>query len=164
MKKLQLLVIHTTLTPEGREITRSDIEKWHIKENGWSRVGYSDMVHLNGDLENLIPFDQDEYVDNFEISNGAKGYNLIARHIVYVGGAGKEKWVFYKNYPPKDTRTKKQKETLLTYVKYTILRHPNIRVVGHNELSNKQCPCFNVGDWLRSECIPEKNIGLIKNK
>jgi hypothetical protein len=46
-------------------------------------------------------------------------------------------------------------------VKYTIKRHPQILVLGHNEAPNahgKACPSFNVGDWLRSIGIPEVNI------
>ena len=29
--KLEYLVIHCTATPEGREITKKDIEQWHIE-------------------------------------------------------------------------------------------------------------------------------------
>jgi len=160
MAKLKYLVIHCTATPEGREITRKDIEQWHIKERGWSRVGYSDMIHLDGSLENLIEFDQDGNVDSWEISNGARGFNSKSRHVVYVGGAKDNKPAWAKYYPLKDTRTDAQCETLMTYVEFMILRHPNIKVIGHNEISNKGCPSFNVGDWLRNSCISEKNIGL----
>lgn len=161
MSNLKYLVIHCTATPECREITRADIEKWHLKENGWSRVGYSDMIHLDGRLENLIPFDQDDEVDPWEISNGARGYNSMSRHIVYVGGSAAQKAEWMKTYPPKDTRTPEQTRTLETYVKYMIIRHPQIRVVGHNELSNKSCPSFDVSSWLRSIGIHDNNIGIL---
>jgi len=160
MGKLKYLVIHCLATPEGREITKKDIEKWHLKERGWSRVGYSDMVHIDGRLENLIEFDQDDNVDSWEISNGARGYNGIARHIAYVGGASSSKEAWMRFYPPKDTRTDEQNYTLEQYVRYMILRHPDIKVIGHNQISNKSCPSFDVSAWLRSICIDEKNIGL----
>jgi hypothetical protein len=152
MSSLKYLVIHCTDTPEGREVTKADIEQWHIKERGWSRVGYSDMIHIDGFLENLIAFNQDDTVDNWEISNGASGFNSVARHVVYVGGSD-------KNFKPKDTRTPEQKNALEVYVRYMILRHPDIKVVGHNELSSKACPSFNVGNWLRGLCIASNNIG-----
>lgn len=166
-QELELLVIHCTATPEGRKVSKAEITLWHTGSKkdgyrGWSREGYSDMVHIDGTLENIIDWNQNDIVDNFEISNGASGFNLKARHIVYVGGCSSSKPAFSKYYPSKDTRTFEQMQTLLTYVKFMILRHPNIRVVGHNELSAKECPSFNVGDWLRSECINEKNIGLKK--
>ena len=161
MNILKYLVIHCTATPECREVTRADIEKWHLKDNGWSRVGYTDMIHLDGRLENLIPFDQDNEVDPWEISNGARGFNSISRHIVYVGGSAAKKAEWMKNYPPKDTRTPEQLRTLETYVKYMLIRHPQIRVVGHNELSNKSCPSFDVPAWLKSIGIHENNIGIL---
>lgn len=158
MSKLKYLVIHTTATPEGRPVSRADIEKWHIKENGWKKVGYSDMIHINGELENLIEFDQDDEVDNWEISNGASGFNGVSRHVVYVGGSSNVKCEGITNYPPKDTRTREQKEALLIYVRYMILRHPMIKVVGHNQLANKACPSFDVPKWLKENAIPSKNI------
>jgi N-acetylmuramoyl-L-alanine amidase len=150
MGKLKYLVIHCTATPEGREVTKEDIEQWHIKERGWSRVGYSDLIHLDGRLENLIEFDQDDTVDPWEVSNGARGFNSISRHVCYVGGAQSDKPKDLKYFPLKDTRTKEQIETLETYVKFMILRHPTIKVVGHNEISNKGCPSFDVQKWLRT--------------
>ena len=158
MSQLKYLVIHCTATPELREVSREDIEQWHIKENGWSRVGYSDMIHLDGSLENLIEFDQDDTVDNWEISNGASGYNSISRHVVYVGGAAKTKPKDLNYFPLKDTRTHEQHETLELYVRFMIKRHPNIIVCGHNQISNKGCPSFDVPKWLRSICVDDKNI------
>ena len=146
--KLKYLVIHCTYTPAFREITKEDIERWHIKENGWSRVGYNDMIHLDGSLENLIECDQDDTVDQWEIANGVRGFNGISRHVVYVGGKGG------------DTRTNDQYRTLAVYCHYTVLRHSHIKIIGHNQVSNKSCPSFDVPTFLRKISISEKNIGL----
>jgi len=158
MGKLKYLIWHCTATPEGRAVSSNDIRKWHIEGRGWSRVGYSDMIHINGELENMIPFNQDQVVDSWEISNGAKGFNGSSRHAVYVGGCKSYKPFWLKFYPAKDTRTEEQKETMLVYTKYMIARHPNILVGGHNQLSNKACPSFDVSRWLRENGIPERNI------
>ena len=155
MSKLKFLIIHCTDTPEGRPISSADIRQWHIVENGWSKVGYADMIHLDGVLENLTPFNQDDTVDNFEITNGARGYNGVARHVVYVGGR--------RGGKPFDTRTNEQWDSLEAYVRYTVLRHPNILIGGHNQFSSKDCPSFDVPYWLKSICIEEKNI-YRKNK
>lgn len=158
--KLNYLVIHCTATPEGRPVTKEDIIRWHTNPvnqggRGWNRPGYADVVYLNGDLVNIIPFNTDDFVDQWEISNGVVGLNGNSRHIVYAGGMDAE------NKKPKDTRTKEQLDTLETYVKYTIKRHPKILVLGHNEAPNakgKACPSFNVGEWLRSIGVSEQNI------
>ena len=156
MSKLKNLVIHCSATPEGRNITKEDIIRMHTapKPNGrgWSRVGYSDMIMLNGDLINLQDWDQDEYVESDELTNGARGFNAVSRHVMYVGGMDKA-FKFAK-----DTRSHAQEEALITYVKFHILRYPEIKVMGHNQISSKACPSFDVPFWLRSHCIGEDNI------
>lgn len=146
-RKLELLVIHCTDTPAGRHVTSNDIRQWHQKERGWKQVGYTDMIHLDGKLENLVPFNQDDVVDNWEITNGAYGANRIARHLVYVGGSNGI-----------DTRTSAQKLALEIYVRYMLLRHPNIKICGHRKLAMRLCPSFNVTMWLKGLGIPSKNI------
>lgn len=160
MGKLKYLVVHCTATPEGREVTRADIERWHLKERGWSQVGYSDLIHIDGTLENLVDWDQDQIIEASEITNGAKGYNGIARHVVYAGGSSPVKPSWASTYPPKDTRTKLQYRTLETYVNFHVLRYPDIKIIGHNEISNKSCPSFDVGKFCRDIGVPEKNIGI----
>jgi N-acetylmuramoyl-L-alanine amidase len=159
MGKLQYLVIHCTATPEGREVSVEDIEKWHLEGRGWSRVGYSDLIQLDGKLLNLIPFDQDDNVDPWELSNGALGYNGKARHVVYSGGCANLTLSDGKR-PAKDTRTPAQYVALATYVLYTVLRHPDIKVIGHNQISSKDCPSFDVPKWCKSIGLHSKNIGL----
>jgi N-acetylmuramoyl-L-alanine amidase len=157
MSKLDYLMIHCTATPEGRKVTKEDIEQWHLVDNGWSKVGYRDMIHLDGVLENLIDYNQDDTIDPWEISNGARGFNGKTAHLVYVGGTEK-----HNIGQTKDTRTYEQQMALKIYVLFMILRHPHIRVIGHNEVSSKDCPGFNVSEWLRSICVEEVNIGLKK--
>jgi len=153
--KIKYLVIHCTATPEGRKVTKQDIERWHLKERGWSRVGYSDLIHLDGTIENLIPYNDDDVVDPWEISNGASGYNSISRHIVYVGGTEKN-----DINKAKDTRTTAQKQSLAEIVQYFVCQYPNIKVIGHNEISMKSCPSYDVKRWLLSLGISTKNVGV----
>jgi N-acetylmuramoyl-L-alanine amidase len=157
MAKLDYLIIHCTATPEGRKVTKEDIEQWHLIERGWSKVGYRDVIHLDGTLENLIDYNQDNEIDPWEMSNGAYGFNSKSAHVVYVGGTEKD-----DIYKSKDTRTYEQHKSLQIYVLFMILKHPNIKVIGHNEVSFKSCPSFDVGEWLRSICVEEINIGLKK--
>jgi len=128
----------------------------NIRGRGWDRLGYSDMIHLDGCLENLTPFNQDNKVDPWEITWGAYGINSKSRHIVYVGGLREE--VIDDHWEAADTRTKAQVEALGIYYKYMILRHPDILIVGHNDFSEKACPCFDVSSFCREIGISEKNI------
>lgn len=156
MKKLKYLIIHCTATPEGREVSAEEIRRWHTADppqgRGWSRVGYSDIIHLNGEIQNLSEYNSDQWVQDNEITYGARGYNAISRHVVYVGGT-------HKNGTPLDTRTPQQMAAMYAYVVQTIAKHPDIKVLGHNQVNpNKACPSFNVPDWMRLVNLPERNI------
>ena len=48
------------------------------------------------------------------------------------------------NMKPKDTRTPAQKQSLKKLVDELLKQYPNATVHGHNEFSNKACPCFDV--------------------
>ena len=148
MAELKRLVIHCTDTPEGRKVSSDDIRSWHTSPTsqggrGWKQVGYTDVFHLDGTVERLVKNNEDANVDPWEITNGAKGYNSTSRHIVYVGGRAAT------SKTPKDTRTEEQKEAMKQYVLDFHRRHPDVAIVGHNALSNKACPSFDVPAWLR---------------
>ncbi len=153
--RIERLVIHCTATVEGKEVTAADIRRMHCSPKptgrGWRQVGYTDMVHLDGMVERLVPNNEDAYVDGWEVTNGAKGYNGTSRHIVYVGGLD-------TNRRPADTRTEAQKAALKAYVEDFRKRFPWADVCGHRDLSpdrngdgiitsnewTKVCPCYDV--------------------
>ena len=146
-RKKQFLIIHCTATPEGRGVSENDIRTWHTAPkptgNGWQQVGYTDMITLDGTVINLVPNNDDGYVDPWEITNGAVGKNSISRSIVYVGGLATD------GRTAKDTRTAAQRATLARYVKSFHAKHPTVRIIGHNEVAKKACPSFNVQTWLK---------------
>lgn len=156
MSKLTYLIIHCTATPEGRSVSSAEIRRWHTSPapagRGWKQVGYSDMIHLNGGVENLVSYNDDNKVDAWEITNGAAGVNSVSRHVVYVGGCAAD------GKTPKDTRNAMQLQAMRTYVRDMIARHPDILIAGHNQFAAKACPSFDVPKWLRSIGIAEKNI------
>ena len=145
--ELKYLVIHCTATAEGREVTSSEIRHWHTDPvskggRGWRQVGYTHMIHLDGTVERLVKNNEDARVDSWEITNGAKGYNSVSRHVVYVGGCD-------KRLKPKDTRTAAQKAALKAYVLDFHRRFPKVKIIGHCELAAKACPSFDVKKWLK---------------
>ena len=145
--ELKYLVIHCTATAEGREVSSEEIRHWHTDPvskggRGWRQVGYTDMIHLDGTVERLVKNNEDARVDSWEITNGAKGYNSVSRHVVYVGGCD-------KRLKPKDTRTAAQKAALRAYVLDFHRRFPKVKIIGHCELAAKACPSFDVKKWLK---------------
>ncbi len=149
MARLKYLVIHCTATPEGREVTAADIRRMHCSPvaaggRGWKQVGYTDIIHLDGTVERLVDNNEDANVDPWEITNGARGYNSVSRHVVYAGGMSRDMSA------PKDTRTPAQKRALEAYVSDFHRRFPGVRIIGHNEVAAKACPSFDVQAWLRT--------------
>lgn len=146
-KKLQYLVIHCTATPEGREVSAADIRRLHTSPppagRGWKQVGYTDMIHLDGTVERLVNNNEDANVDPWEITNGAKGYNSVSRHIVYVGGVDAN-----NVKKAKDTRTPAQCASMKRYVLDFHRKHPTVKIVGHYQLAAKACPSFDIQQWL----------------
>lgn len=147
-KELKYLIIHCTATREGREVSAAEIRRWHTSPvsaggRGWKQVGYTDLVHLNGSVERLVANNEDAWVDDWEITNGAKGYNSVSRHVVYAGGVAAD------GKTAKDTRTTAQKAALEKYVKDFHAAHPKVKIIGHNQVAAKACPSFDVQAWLR---------------
>lgn len=147
--KLKYLILHCTATPEGRAVTAAEIKAWHTNPTsmggrGWKQVGYTDLFHVNGTVERLVKNNEDAQVDNWEITNGATGYNQVSRHVVYAGGVARD------GKTPKDTRTIGQLKAMEAYVKDFHARFPDVKIIGHNEVAAKACPSFDVQKWLKS--------------
>lgn len=118
---------------------------------GWHQVGYSTMFHIDGLIENLVPFNDDPYVDAYEITNGVAGINSISRHIVYVGG-----------FRGKDTLTDTQFISMERWIREFLYKFPDVKVIGHNQAAKKACPGFDVYEKMKLMGVPEKH--LVKGK
>lgn len=146
-------MIHCSATPEGKDYTVEQIKNW-FTARGWKHPGYREITHLDGRISVLQDYNFNSTIENFEITNGARGWNGETIHLCYIGGVEKDDVT-----KPKDTRTKDQKRSLEAQVLRYIYLYPWIQVMGHYQVSNKACPSFDVQEWCRNEiCLDEKNI------
>jgi hypothetical protein len=127
---------------------------------GWDRLGYADLIHYSGAIENLTPYDKDDFVDKEEITWGAVGVNSVSRHVALEGGIHP----LYGNngcWPFAELYSDAQFIYLASYLKQTIQDHPQIKIMGHYQVpkAGKTCPNFDVPDFCRSIGINEVNIG-----
>jgi len=135
-----LIVIHCAATPNGQTFTVDDIRRWHTDPkphgNGWSVAGYHYVIEMVGYAKPLVKLNDNEFLEPWEIANGARGYNGRSIHVCLIGT---------------DQFTKGQ-WLALTHLTYELQdQFPNARIVGHNELNpSKPCPGFDVQEWLEA--------------
>ncbi|MEL7600554.1 MAG: N-acetylmuramoyl-L-alanine amidase [Proteiniphilum sp.] len=128
MRKIDKIILHCSATPEGRNVTVRDIDRWH-RERGFSQIGYHWVIYLDGSVHRGRP----------EEKPGAHvvGHNATSIGVCYIGGVD-------ANMKAKDTRTPEQREALKKIVSELQERYPGATVHGHNEFDAKACPSFNV--------------------
>lgn len=128
MRKINKIIVHCSATPEGRDNTIEDIDKWH-KARGWKGVGYHYVIHLDGSIH--------PGRDEDEVGAHCAGYNSKSIGVCYIGGLAKD------CSTPKDTRTEEQKQSLLDLLTELKERYPSATIHGHREFAAKACPCFD---------------------
>ena len=126
------IVIHCAATKASMDIGLTEIRKWHVKDNGWRDVGYHYIVRRNGEVE----------LGRSQRDTGAhaSGYNHKSIGICMVGGMADDN-------SAENNFTDKQWTALLDLVKQKLVDYPNANVIGHNEISKKDCPSFDVQKW-----------------
>lgn len=121
--------MHCSATPEGRDYTVADIDRWH-KQRGWKGIGYHYVIYRDGSIHTGRKIE--------EIGAHCTGQNADSIGICYIGGVATD------GKTPKDTRTPAQKATLRGLINELKAKFPGITVHGHREFANKACPCFDV--------------------
>lgn len=132
MRKIDKIILHCSATPEGREVTVSQIRDWH-RARGFRTIGYHYVVYLDGSIHRGRPEE--------DIGAHTYGQNLHSIGICYVGG------LEAKTMRPKDTRTVAQREALQRLIDELLIRYPGATVHGHREFAAKACPCFDVAEY-----------------
>jgi N-acetyl-anhydromuramyl-L-alanine amidase AmpD len=143
------------------DVTGDHIREWHLSPKpegrGWSRVGYSDLIKRNGHIEQLQDYDEDAWVESNEITNGAKGFNGVSRHICLAGGLDLNGECYFGEFY--NFYTDAQFVSLQDYVKRFLGVHPDCQVLGHYQVNNdKVCPGFPVDRFLKFIQIPDRYI------
>lgn len=136
MRRIDDIILHCSATPEGKDFSVQDIDRWH-KEKGWDGIGYHYVVYRDGSV----------HVGRNIDKAGAHcvGHNAHSIGVCYIGGLARD------GKTAKDTRTEAQKQSLRELVESLLWKYPGAGVHGHNEYAAKACPCFDVGKEFRHE-------------
>lgn len=128
-RDIKEIIVHCAATPEGKNFTVKDIDKWH-KQRGFTCIGYHYVIYLDGSIHTGR---------NLNLSGAhCTNHNSKSIGVCYIGGVAKD------GKTPKDTRTKEQKESLLLLLKELKTKFPKAKIHGHREFANKACPSFDV--------------------
>lgn len=126
-RKIDMLVVHCADTPDDRDVTAADIDRWH-KEKGWSGIGYHYVIRRNG----MIEKGRKDDIAGAHVA----GHNSRSIGICLVG---------------KDTYTYPQwlsLQALMRRLKFSY-EVADKEIVGHYELDpHKTCPNID-GDEIR---------------
>lgn len=101
----------------------SVMKRWHMVDNGWSRVGYHFFINKNGDIQEGCPIEQDPIAQK----GHNKGSIAICLHGLKISKFTKQQL---------DSVKKLCKAITDSYDK-------KIRIRGHKEVSTKSCPVFD---------------------
>ena len=83
-----------------------------------------------------------------EVPAHAKGYNHKSLGVCLIGGSKEEDHTI-----PENNFTLDQWKELDVLMRKLTDKFPKATIIGHNEISNKDCPSFNVQEWLEQENI-----------
>lgn len=133
MRDIKYIVLHCTATPQSTTI--ESIQRYWKGVMKWNSPGYHFIIKPNGSLVNIHPIEKP--------SNGVAGHNFNSIHISYIGGVIGDKAI--------DNRTDAQRKAMYEVVKMFKGQFPKAEVKGHRDFEGvkKECPSFEVSDWLK---------------
>ena len=120
MRRITLIIIHCSATPEGRNLDFETCRADHIRHRGFSDIGYHFYLTRDGRIHRGRTLER--------IGAHCKNHNRG----LSAGGM------------PADTRTLEQKAALLALLRELRRVFPRAIIVGHRDLNpQKRCPCFD---------------------
>lgn len=129
MRDIDKIIVHCTATPEGRNVTKKDLYRWHVIEREWSDIGYHYLIDLDGVVHDCRPVERS--------GSHCKGHNRKSIGIAYAGGMTKDM------KQAKDTRTEEQEMALSYMLEWLKIQYPKAIIYGHRDFSTKECPSFD---------------------
>jgi len=131
MREIKKVVVHCSATsPDMDDVGADMIRDWHVQGNGWSDIGYHYVITRKGVIQEGRPIEK--------AGAHAKGHNADSIGICLVGGVD-------ENDKPTANFSYQQYRALVSVLSL----YPECDVVGHNELSSKECPCFDVKSFIQ---------------
>ena len=123
------IIIHCTATRETQDYTPEQLKRDHMAR-GFIDVGYHFYIRKDGTVT--------QHRQLNEVGAHCRPFNRCSIGVCYEGGLD-------ANGKPKDTRTLKQRASLVGLILDLKQKFPKAKIRGHNEMPGavpKACPCF----------------------
>jgi len=130
MRQINEIIVHCSATPEGKNFTVEDIDKWH-RQRGFRCIGYHYVIYLDGGIHLGRPIEE----EGAHCSDG--GHNKHSIGVCYIGGVAKD------GHTLKDTRTPEQKAAMKALIGLLKAAFCGAKVYGHRDFAKKACPSFD---------------------
>ena len=140
-KLTDTIAIHCSATPPSMDIGVEKIREWHVKDNGWDDVGYHHIITRDGMIEPARPEDM----------QGAHAPRVNDRSVAIclIGGSD-------ANGGWSNNFTDAQWVTLKALLLNLIKKYEIKKIIGHYQVdSKKECPSFDVPNWLEQNNLGE---------
>lgn len=139
-ENVEFIMIHASASPQ--KYTWEWLRYYFLVIMKWSVEGYHVLIEDTGLVKRLVP--------HLQQANGTKAFrsddiyihNGNTVHICWEGGIDAKG-------NPTDNRTPIQEQNLIHTLEWYLWKYPNAKVLGHNQVALKNCPCFNVIEWAR---------------
>ena len=134
---MKYITIHCSATKPKTNFGVDRLRDLHVKQNGWSDIGYHFYITTDGRLHPCRPLNR----------TGAhvKGHNTDNIGVCLEGGLNND------TGKPDNTYTNNQMAALADIVDYlqNSFGIDDENVKGHRDWgANKACPCFDVQQWM----------------
>lgn len=134
MREINKFFVHCSYTRPSQNVDAEWIRNIHVSEKGWDDIGYHDVILRDGSVEPGRPI---------HIAGAhARGHNSTSIAVCLVGGMSEDG-------KPECNFTLAQYLTLDFLYKQKCAEIGPLEVFGHNEVSEKPCPCFNAKELLK---------------
>lgn len=140
------LIVHCSATQPQADPSILEIDRWHrqrgIASPRQTLTGYHAVIRRDGSIQ--IGRDPDE------IGAHALGHNDDSIGVCLIGGVDRD-------LNAESNYSMSQWRSLINVIRIAQAIYPKIKTIGHNEVSNKACPSFNVQSALHIFGLGEKN-------
>ena len=134
MRNITTIIIHCAATKPTMDIGAKEIEQWH-RARGFFGIGYHYVIRRDGTIETGRPLEK--------AGAHAEGHNADSIGICMAGGIDNKG-------KPQNNFTDAQWASLKSLTLGLVHHYKGLRIIGHNEVSNKTCPSFSVPKWLKN--------------